>query len=88
MPRRVGLLLRALCAHLRGWMQSITGRSTAPSCIGPCKHINAYLMRWIRKKYKRLHTHQKAKAYWLRIPSQNPKLFAHRAWVSQSWWSG
>ena len=50
----------------------------------PLQAINAYLMRWIRKKYKRLHTHQKATAYWLRIPSQNPKLFAHWAWVPQS----
>jgi hypothetical protein len=34
--------------------------------------INAYLMRWIRSKYKRLRTIRKAAACWQRITSQHP----------------
>ena len=50
--------------------------------------INAYLMRWARKKYKRLCTMKKAAACWQRITSQHPRLFAHWAWAHGSWWSG
>jgi len=80
-------LAHAINPIVRGWMQYY-GAFYRSELYRPLQAINAYLMRWIRKKYKRLHTHKKAKAYWLRITSQNPKLFAHWAWVPQSWWSG
>ena len=35
-------------------------RSTDPSCTRCFKRINGYLMRWLRKKYKRLKTFTKA----------------------------
>jgi RNA-directed DNA polymerase len=50
--------------------------------------INAYLMRWARKKYKRLRTIKKAAAYWQRLTRQYPRLFAHWAWAHGSWWTG
>ncbi|MFC0526052.1 hypothetical protein [Phytohabitans kaempferiae] len=50
--------------------------------------INAYLVRWIRKKYKRLRSYTKAMAAWQRITSQHPRLFAHWAWVRSAWQSG
>jgi RNA-directed DNA polymerase len=50
--------------------------------------INAYLTRWIRKKYKRLRPIRKAAGCWQRITSQYPRLFAHWAWAHGSWWSG
>ena len=50
--------------------------------------INAYLMRWIRNKYKRLRPTKKATASWQRITRQHPRLFAHWAWVHGSWWTG
>jgi hypothetical protein len=49
------------------------------------QRINAYLMRWIRKKYKRLRPFKKALACWKRITRQHPRLFAHWEWVSGSW---
>jgi hypothetical protein len=45
------------------------------------QRINAYLLRWIRKKYRRLRGYRKAKAAWQRITSQHPRLFARWAWV-------
>jgi group II intron reverse transcriptase/maturase len=49
------------------------------------QRINAYLVRWIRKKYKRLRPLKKALACWQRITRQYPRLFAHWAWVPASW---
>ncbi len=52
------------------------------------RRINSYLMRWLRKKYKRLASKQNARPCWERITTQYPRLFAHWAWVPYSWWSG
>ncbi len=47
--------------------------------------INAYLMRWLRRKYRRLRPFKKALAAWQRITGQSPRLFAHWAWIATSW---
>ncbi len=52
------------------------------------RRITAYLMRWLRKKYKRLASKKKARACWERVTAQYPRLFAHWAWVPYSWWTG
>jgi hypothetical protein len=44
--------------------------------------INTYLVRWLRKKFKRLKPFKKAKAAWQRVTSQYPNAFAHWAWAS------
>ncbi len=46
---------------------------------------NAYLMRWLRRKYRRQRPFKKAKACWQRIVSQQPRLFAHWAWIPAFW---
>ena len=43
--------------------------------------INAYLVRWIRKKYKRLRAEKKAIECWRGITERYPRLFAHWIWV-------
>ena len=40
-----------------------------------------YLMRWARKKYKRLRGFKRLKAWWVRVTHQDPDLFAHWAWT-------
>jgi RNA-directed DNA polymerase len=45
------------------------------------RRINAYLVRWLREKFKRLRPFNKAKACWQRITRQDPSAFAHWAWV-------
>ena len=42
--------------------------------------INAYLMRWIRNKYKRLRAERKAMACWRGITARS-RMFAHWVWV-------
>ena len=46
------------------------------------QRINTYLMRWIRKKYKRLEAYRKAQECWQRITRQYPRLWAHWAWTA------
>ena len=43
--------------------------------------INAYLMRWIRKKYQRLQARKKAMECWRGITERYPRMFAHWRWV-------
>ena len=43
--------------------------------------INAYLVRWIRKKYKRLQARKKAMACWRGITERYPCMFAHWTWT-------
>jgi RNA-directed DNA polymerase len=89
--RRIGLTLaeiaRLINPVVRGWMQYY-GAFYRSELYPLLSRINAYLMRWIRKKYKRLRTTTKAAACWQRITRQYPRLFAHWAWVHGSWWSG
>jgi len=89
--RRIGHTLADIARQInpvvRGWMQyyGVFYRSALTPLLS---RINAYLMRWIRNKYKRLRPTKKATASWQRITSQHPRLFAHWAWVRGSWWTG
>ncbi len=49
------------------------------------KRINAYLLRWLRKKYKRLHGYKKAKRCWDGIASRDPGMLAHWQWNRAAW---
>lgn len=44
--------------------------------------INAYLMRWSRKKCKRLRNWKVAGAQWEAAVKLRPRFFAHWAWVT------
>jgi RNA-directed DNA polymerase len=74
-------LARKINPIVRGWMQYYG--AFYRSALHPfLRRINAYLMRWIRQKYKRLRSFKKAKACWARIVDQYPRMFAHWAWTS------
>ena len=89
--RKIGLsfteLARLINPVVRGWMQYY-GAFYRSELYPLLSRIHSYLMRWIRKKYKRLRTTRKAAGCWQRITRQYPRLFAHWAWVRGSWWSG
>ncbi|MDT5045038.1 MAG: RNA-directed polymerase [Mycobacterium sp.] len=80
-------IARQINPVVRGWMQYY-GAFYRSARYPLLSRINAYVMRWIRNKYKRLRTTKKAKACWQRITSQHPRLFAHWAWVHGSLWTG
>ena len=80
---RTGHDLAGLAAGInpivRGWMQyygAFYRRALHPLL----ERVNDYLMRWLRKKYRRLRAFLKAKACWRRTTRQYPRLFAQWAW--------
>jgi group II intron reverse transcriptase/maturase len=83
----IGSLAREINPVVRGWMQYY-GAFYRSALLPLLRRINSCLMRWLRKKYKRLRPPRAARACWERVTAQYPRLFAHWAWVPYSWWSG
>jgi RNA-directed DNA polymerase len=73
-------LARWLNPMVRGWINyyGVFYRSVMYPLLA---RINAYLVRWIRKKYKRLRGKKKALECWRRIIARYPRMFAHWKWV-------
>jgi RNA-directed DNA polymerase len=65
-----------------GWM-NYYGRFYRSELYPLLRRINAYLVRWMRKKYKRLRTFKAADAAWKRTTRQYPRFFAHWHWVPE-----
>jgi RNA-directed DNA polymerase len=61
----IGSLAREINPVVR-WMQYY-GAFYRSALLPLLRRINAYLMRWIRKKYKRLAPAKKARACWKRL---------------------
>jgi RNA-directed DNA polymerase len=66
---------------VRGWMEYY-GAFYRSAMYPLLSRINAYLVRWIRKKYKRLKAKKKAFQCWRGIVKRYPRGFAHWEWVS------
>ena len=77
-------LARLVNPVVRGWMQYY-GAFYRSELYPLLKRINGYLVRWLRKKYKRLKTFAKAHAAWGRLTSQYPATFAHWRWEPAHW---
>jgi hypothetical protein len=54
-----------------------TGRFYRTELNALLRRINAYLVRWARRKYKRLQTYKKARRWWDRLLERQPAMFAH-----------
>ena len=61
---------------VRGWIQYY-GRFYRSKLVPLLQRINTYLMRWAGKKYKRLRSYKRFKAWWFGIIDREPELFAH-----------
>ena len=46
------------------------------------QRINTYLMRWAQKKYRRLRSFKRFRAWWTALVAREPGLFRHWAWTS------
>jgi RNA-directed DNA polymerase len=73
-------LAEAVNPIVRGWM-TYWGRFYRTEMDPLLKRINTYLMRWARKKYKRLRGFKRLKAWWKGVTQRDPGLFAHWAWT-------
>ncbi|MEW2051615.1 group II intron maturase-specific domain-containing protein [Streptomyces sp. NPDC005476] len=78
--RRVGTsfgdLARTINRVVGGWI-NYYGRFRPWELFLFVMRINAYLVRWIRKKYKRLASRRKAHAKLVEIAQRFPRMFAH-----------
>jgi RNA-directed DNA polymerase len=79
-----GEIARAINPVIRGWMQYY-GAFYKTALYPLLRRINSYLVRWMRKKYRRLRTFKKAHEAWKRVTSQYPAWFAHWRWVHAFW---
>jgi RNA-directed DNA polymerase len=73
-------LARTVNPIVRGWM-SYYGAFYRSALYPLLQRINAYLMRWVRKKYRRLNGRRKAQQAWKRVTEQHPRFFAQWVWV-------
>jgi hypothetical protein len=73
----LGDLAREVNPVLRGWLAYFT--VFYPTMVVPlCRRIDRHLMRWARKKYKRLEHGNKRAREWLQgVRERAPHLFAH-----------
>ncbi len=76
----IASLAREINPIVRGWMQYYG--AFYRSALSPLlQRINAYLMRWLRNKYKRLRGRKKAQRAWAEAVATRPRYFAHWVWV-------
>ena len=74
-------LARMINPIVRGWMNYYG--AFYPSALSTLlARINTYLMRWVRKKYKRLRPARKARERWEYVTTTYPRYFAHWAQVT------
>ena len=66
---------------IRGWM-TYYGRFYRTALNSLLQRINTYLVRWAKRKYKRLRTFKKVRRWWEGLTARQPRLFAHWAWMS------
>ncbi|MEU9919572.1 group II intron reverse transcriptase/maturase [Streptomyces sp. NPDC051001] len=78
-------LARWVNPRVAGWMQYY-GRFRRSGLDPLLTRINAYLVRWIRKKYERLRAKRKAIAKMGEIAKRYPRMFAHWPWTTSSAW--
>lgn len=69
-----------------GWM-TYYGRFYRSQLYPFLRRINTYLMRWARKKYKRLRGYKRFRAWWTGLVQRAPGLFKHWAWDREFVWT-
>jgi RNA-directed DNA polymerase len=67
---------------VRGWL-TYYGRYYRTALDSLLRRINAYLMRWAQRKYKRLRPFRKARRWWHELTARQPRMLAHWAWMNE-----
>jgi RNA-directed DNA polymerase len=65
---------------VRGWM-NYYGAFYRSALYPVLARINAYLMRWLRKKFKRFRGRKKAQDAWVKAVAKRPNFLAHWKWM-------
>jgi RNA-directed DNA polymerase len=74
-------LARMINPMVRGWM-NYYGAFYRSALYGLLARINAYLMRWIRKKYRRCRGRKEAQQAWERVTKYRSRMLAHWVWTT------
>ncbi|MFF4148194.1 group II intron maturase-specific domain-containing protein, partial [Streptomyces sp. NPDC001698] len=69
-----------------GWM-TYYGRFYRSQLYPFLRRINTYLMRWARKKYRRLRGYKRFRAWWTGLVQRAPGLFKHWEWDREFVWA-
>jgi group II intron reverse transcriptase/maturase len=77
-------LADAINPIVRGWM-TYYGAFYRSVLYPLLARINAYLVRWFRRKHKRLRALRKAHRVFTGATQREPRLFAHWQWVTSVW---
>lgn len=72
---------------VRGWMVYY-GRFFRSKLHPVLKRINGYLVRWARRKYRRLASFKRVKRWWDALVDRHRGLFAHWQWTGTFEWIG
>lgn len=72
-------LARMINPMVRGWM-NYYGAFYRSALYPLLTRINAYLMRWVRKKYRRYRGRKASQQAWARVTTQYPRFIAHWEW--------
>jgi RNA-directed DNA polymerase len=75
---------RTIIPVVAGWMQYY-GRFYPSALYRLLARINAYLVRWIRNKYRRYDATRAARRKLTEITSGYPRMFRHWRWVTTAW---
>jgi RNA-directed DNA polymerase len=78
----LGELARWMNPIIRGWM-NYYGKFYRAEMFALLRRINTYLVRWARRKFKRLRAFKRAKSWWNGLLKREPDLFVHWAWMSE-----
>ncbi|TDB94023.1 group II intron reverse transcriptase/maturase [Nonomuraea longispora] len=78
----LGELARWMNPVIRGWI-AYYGKFYRTALNVFLKRINTYLVRWARRKFKRLRSFKKAQRWWTGLLQRQPTLFAHWAYMTE-----
>jgi RNA-directed DNA polymerase len=67
---------------IRGWM-TYYGRFYRTVLNPLLERINSYLVRWAKRKYKRLRSYKKVRRWWKDLTARQPHLLAHWKWNTE-----
>jgi RNA-directed DNA polymerase len=78
----VAELARWINPIVGGWM-NYYGRFYRTKLLALLRRINTYLVRWARRKFKRLRSFKKAQRWWKDLVARQPGMFTHWAWTTE-----
>ena len=74
--RNLGEIARFINPIVRGWL-NYYGAFYRSELFALCARINTYLVRWARKKYRRLCAFKRLHEWWQNVQAVAPRLFYH-----------